>query len=169
MQSNNLSAHASYNPHGSSGPMPISENLLETGTTKQSKGTEFVQQQLAEENPYLILEAEDHEKFISFSFKIDKNVIEAIALITKPEKLQALKTKNIISVYLFTKDFNSMNTENRLDLKPEYIEEFKKRIIEAIYGSAEPFEDPSKISPADNDRSSRTKALHKKETLAAAA
>lgn len=166
MQSHNLSAHASYNPYGPSGqPMPVSEPFLVVSTPKPSKETEAVQQQFADGNSFLILEAEAHaEKFIDFSFMIGEKTIEAIALISEPKRFQSLKTNNILSVYLFTKDSNSTNAGNRLDVEPAYMEAFKQKIIDAISGATKPLKDLPTEFPNNSGRSFRTKSLHAEVT-----
>lgn len=160
------SINSQYNPYGSSGPMPVSEPFLAPASTpKQSQETQAIQQEFAEGNSFFILEAEGHaEKFIDFSFMIGEKTIDAIALISEPKRFQSLKTNNILSVYLFTKNPNSTNAENRLDLKSAYMEAFKQKVIDAISGSTKPLDDPLKESPDNSDRSFRTKALHEKVT-----
>ncbi len=189
MQSRKLDAHALYNPYAYTDPtnptaspgqpMPVSEPFLAPASTpKQSKETQSIQEHLADGNPYVILDADlIDEKMIDLTLKFDDKKIEAIALVTKPERLQALKTNNIISIYLFTKATDSkeesismedsdstessisINVENRLDLKPEYMEAFKKRIIEAISGSTKPLKAYPKKSPSSG-RSFREESLH---------
>lgn len=154
------SVNSQYNPYGSSGPMPISEPLLAISIPKQSEETATVQQQLADGDNYFILKAEREKGFIEFSFKVGEKIIKATALITEPKDLETLNTKNIVSIYLLTNNSNSTNAENRLDLEPEYMEPFKQKIIDAIFGNAKPLEDFPHKAPNGNGRSFRENSLH---------
>ncbi len=157
------SINSQYNPWGSSDETPITPYMCTEAAPKQSSATQEIQEQLIDADSYAILEAEENENHISFSFLIDGKFTKAVALITKPKQLQTININNFVSVYLFTRNINDINTINRLDLKADHMDIFKQRIIDKLFDGISNKSLYISPNPSNGDyRSRRNKSLHQK-------